>query len=989
MNDHWGVGYMRAVGVDQDGIAADAIFDVSKSWRLLPESWFRTPLHFQELQGKLVMMLWRSGMRSRSVVGYLVLLAVAWFTTVTSAAADKPIRLLRQPGAALIATTAVGLPRSEIARLTDPQRATPVEFQLDPGVPVDLTWRLPSVATCANFIVTMVARDLTVKRFPQVELLVSTLSAHSGFQTVRALSLRKTDAPQSQRLPQLAARWLIVRLQSPVAVTVPLIAIEIRGQLGPPQSEYGFKETPARAFAVLEEVQKSVEITLHEREEDLYRDAADGKLSQWSFAEAALLSSGVHDALQRRKYLTQLDEITAASKVAVGPDATPYERGERLLEWLHETVMVNGYEEDQTDLATLLRNGKFNCVSSATLYNIVGRRLGLDLRAVEVPEHAFSILYNGTRHADAETTIAAGFNPARDKNALTLFQQQTGFQYIPDRKADQRREVRETGLLALTCYNHGVHHAEQRAYPQALADYFRALSLDPEFPAAIQGVLGVFARWGHELAENMDYQQAIQVVTAGLRLAPQDRTLLHNHRVTLQKWAVAEIEGGRQESALQVLHAAHRTLPNAGFDGMQSYVYIYPGEKQAQKKQWEQALTLAETGLATVAEAAHQELKGWRNSVYQRWSQAAMAQQNFAEAVDVLNRALEADPDERRFRQNRAYIIQEWLAGTLASSGVAEAEQLLGEITSRFQGQQRVQRVTDRFLQSMVATRLPQNADEALALIERQRRTASNNVVRDLRRLVFDRQVMTLLANEQWKAAAQIYLEGLKVLPRDRHLRKNLVAVWDQWASGLLKKQDWHAAVDVYVQAMESGIDERGFGRKLAYSVQEHARALRNTKGTTAAEQQIRLWQIRLTKLTELQKVALSYVQNEVRQHQQEKQHKMALLAVDRCRSLIDQKGYQRLVRQVCDLWSQTQRKQQAWQPALDVYTRGLKRLPGDRHLVTNATATWHQWAAIYIKQKQWEKAIEIYQQALKQFPRDRKLQNNLKFCQQQQDQID
>ena len=133
-----------------------------------------------------------------------------------------------------------------------------------------------------------------------------------------------------------------------------------------------------------------------------------------------------------------------------------------------------------------------------------------------------------------------------------------------------------------------------------------------------------------------------------------------------------------------------------------------------------------------------------------------MAQQKFAEAVDVLNRALEADPDERRFRQNRAYIIQEWLAGTLASSGVAEAEQLLGEITSRFQGQQRVQRVTDRFLQSMVATRLPQNADEALALIERQRRTASNNVVRDLRRLVFDRQVMTLLVDEQWKAAAQI-----------------------------------------------------------------------------------------------------------------------------------------------------------------------------------------------------------------------------------------
>ena len=128
---------------------------------------------------------------------------------------------------------------------------------------------------------------------------------------------------------------------------------------------------------------------------------------------------------------------------------------------------------------------------------------------------------------------------------------------------------------------------------------------------------------------------------------------------------------------------------------------------------------------------------------------------------------------------------------------------------------------------------VPQNADEALALIERQRRAASKKVVRDLRRLVFDRQVMTLLADEQWKAAAQIYLEGLKVLPRDRHLQKNLVAVWDQWASGLLKKKNWNAAVDVYTQAMESGIDERGFRSKLAYSVQEHARALRNTKEVT------------------------------------------------------------------------------------------------------------------------------------------------------------
>ena len=78
----------------------------------------------------------------------------------------------------------------------------------------------------------------------------------------------------------------------------------------------------------------------------------------------------------------------------------------------------------------MLLDGKtFNCVSSAVIYNIIALRLGLDVRAIEVPDHAFSIVYDGTAHMDVETTTPLGFNPARDQ--IEAFERMTGFRYIP------------------------------------------------------------------------------------------------------------------------------------------------------------------------------------------------------------------------------------------------------------------------------------------------------------------------------------------------------------------------------------------------------------------------------------------------------------------------------------------------------------------------------------------------------------------------------
>src|SRR5262249_39818919 len=218
------------------------------------------------------------------------------------------------------------------------------------------------------------------------------------------------------------------------------------------------------------------DLALTRDEAALFAAAQKGKLGKWSFAEAALLASGVTDAAKRKHYLARLDKLEAGARKATAGAKTPFEKGKKLLAFLHAGPMAKGYDRDQSDLSALLDSGKFNCVSSALLYNVLGRRLGLDLRAVEVPEHVFSVLYDGRKRADVETTNPRGFNPSRVP--LTAAQaKKKGVVYLRESYPDRRREVNELGLLAIVCYNRGVALAREKRYQESVLAGFRALSL--------------------------------------------------------------------------------------------------------------------------------------------------------------------------------------------------------------------------------------------------------------------------------------------------------------------------------------------------------------------------------------------------------------------------------------------------------------------------------------------------------------------------------
>ena len=98
------------------------------------------------------------------------------------------------------------------------------------------------------------------------------------------------------------------------------------------KSVYPFQLPPARAFDVLEDLNKveGGKVAISKDERTLFANIKDGKPPNHTFAEIALLASGVIDAAKRQKYLKQIDELEAAARKAIAGARTTKEKGARL-----------------------------------------------------------------------------------------------------------------------------------------------------------------------------------------------------------------------------------------------------------------------------------------------------------------------------------------------------------------------------------------------------------------------------------------------------------------------------------------------------------------------------------------------------------------------------------------------------------------------------------------------------------------------------------
>ncbi len=861
------------------------------------------------------------------------------------AKSPKTLNLLALPQISLEQGVSSGIGASDEPRLRDQNEQSDVALLVKRGAPTELVYFFGGTTISPKEI--RLKLSATSETKAKIEVLVSTLSSSTGFKSLRVEPIKNKSRWQTFSFEQSAANWVIIKISAYDKVALVSIAeIQLRGHVGPPVTVYKFNESPASALAVLSKLTNSVDVSLTNDEASLFADAADGRLDDWTFSEASLLSSGVLDKKKRARYLKQIDRLYAKARKAIPPGGDVFGRGKKLLKWLHSGAYKKGYRASQTDVKTVLDNKTFNCVSSATLYNILGRRFGLDVRGIEVPDHAFSILYDGTRHADIETTNKNGFNPERNKAGRAAFARETGFVYIPDKHRSKRRELGDAGLVALTYYNHGVGFSDLKQYDKALVNYFKALSLDPKNKSAVKNILATLANWSSALLRTENFAKALSVLSTGLELAPKNRTLLHNRKVVWQRQAKKHINDGNSIAAIAVFRRAFKKSKDKSFIKMQAWVFTQPGEKRIKNKDWDGALKLVDIALASIDEAAKGEIKKWQTGIYLRWSNAALKKKNFALAIDILERGSKLKKKDYRIKNNLGYVTQEWIGQVHKEKGTDASRKLITALIQRFPKLSSVKKAGPRL--SDIAAR-------------------------------------KAIKKGNFKGAIAMYGVAIKQYPGDRMLKQNQRAIWDQWARSSKKKRDWKTVISIYEQAMIDDPKVSRFKQNIVYFVQEWSKDVAKEKGAVAAEKLISSYAARFPALKNIEKMRGRAVRDDVLKSVKAGHFDRAEQQLSNIKNHFpSESDFKNLVVTVYYRWAKTYSSKGKQQEAISVYAKGFGKYPKNAKMKRNLIASWHALADKYLKKKQWQKAIDIYQQGLKQLPDTSLFKRNIKYCQQQ-----
>jgi tetratricopeptide (TPR) repeat protein len=539
---------------------------------------------------------------------------------------------------------------------------------------------------------------------------------------------------------------------------------------------YPFAAPPARALELIGGLGPAAPT---DDEKSLFAAAKGGRLGMWTFAEVALVASGVTDPSKRRGYLARIDALEAQARQANGRATTPRERGARLLQFLHDGPMAKGYVSDQMLLDAVLDTGKYNCMSSTVLYAVLARRLGLEARAVEVPGHVYAVLYVDGKPVDVETTSAHGFDPANPEEREKL-RKEKGIVVLESGHGDRGREVRELGLAAAVYANRSAALAGAKRYHEAAVAGFCALSLDPESPAAATNAVAALTNWTLALADDGKYEEAVRVARAGLATGPRDDSSLRNNRkVVWGKWADRLVRDGKEDDAVAMLRRAAAEVRAEDRDDvldLQAQVYVQQGEALIRAADWEKALRCADRGLKKADQEAEEKLRRWRNGVYLRWAAAEEKTGNAGRAVAVLERAMTTDPTESDFSNNLGCLVRDRAVWLHTAGKPTEAKAELLRMQKRFPKCDDVQRAgrgaVQQLLQGPVARA---KYDEAIKIVDGYAEAIPNpSDFEELVSHVYSEEAKPFMDKEDWPGATIVFEKGVKKYPGNRALTHNL-----------------------------------------------------------------------------------------------------------------------------------------------------------------------------------------------------------------------
>ena len=181
---------------------------------------------------------------------------------------------------------------------------------------------------------------------------------------------------------------------------------------------------------------------------EFYQKGVNG----YSWTDLAEISLWASDSSMssdsKAAHLRQIHAMAEAIRLSPGLPADNRGKAEFILDYMHRNLL-RSYSFTQTRVDIMLTNGRFNCVSSAALYTILCKSLGLQTSGVMTIDHAFVIVHIDSEDIDVETTNRNGFDPGRRREFHDEFGRLTGFAYVPPGSYRDRQTISTIELISL------------------------------------------------------------------------------------------------------------------------------------------------------------------------------------------------------------------------------------------------------------------------------------------------------------------------------------------------------------------------------------------------------------------------------------------------------------------------------------------------------------------------------------------------------------
>lgn len=505
---------------------------------------------------------------------------------------------------------------------------------------------------------------------------------------------------------------------------------------------------------------------------------ARAALTNDQLLDLMLFASGVEAPAARRDYRARFERVAAEAVKACRGLTTRKEKGEKLMQVLHAGPLRGGYQTHQTSLSVAFDTGKYNCVSAAALYALVGARLGLDLRGMSIAGkagqdgHAALDLIDGPARVQVEPTSPHGFDWAGKLRRGDL--RLTDDAKIPDRST--ARETDLVGLAGMMYSNRAVGMVKEKPArrPEAARCLLAALCLDPADPILAGNLEGLFVNWGPALTEAKRPIAAAQVLGLGRTLFPKSDKLKTNQRAAWALAVRAAVADGRDELAVRAAGRAAAAVPDEPLFREVAPWFLWHAAEDAAPDDYEAKALIADRGLEVVRPADARPLLEYRLALVRRASEARLDRGDLGGSLDALGLGFDRGPDDPRVRAGIAYHTQEALA--LADRrGPAALLAHWAAVRRRFPNVPEVadggRRHALRAVEALLKAEKFEAAADAVGrygpLLADPKRRA------ELAGRVYDAWAAPAVTAGDWAEAVRVYDRGLERFPGDPHLLHN------------------------------------------------------------------------------------------------------------------------------------------------------------------------------------------------------------------------